>query len=160
MSRVCPRAALERGAGARHEFRENSLESAGGYVALPACVQSGMDETEREVIRAEGLDPDDPAVQRHAGPQYGHSVTASGTLKLICSYFLLEDPMNQCPHCGGGLIQTVQVGEGGAWAVKLYRSCNCGVGIAVSKYSRPTKPKRRGRTGAGLRLVHTAPAAV
>jgi hypothetical protein len=62
-----------------------------GNRCSPACVQTGMDESEREVIRAEGLDPDDPAVQRHAGPQYGHSVTASGTLKLICSYFLLED---------------------------------------------------------------------
>ena len=38
------------------------MESAGRYVALPTCVQSGMDETEREAIRVERLDPDDPAV--------------------------------------------------------------------------------------------------
>jgi hypothetical protein len=31
-------------------------------LSRPACVQSGMDETEREVIRADGFDPDDPAV--------------------------------------------------------------------------------------------------
>jgi hypothetical protein len=39
--------------------------------------------------------------------------------------------MNQCPHCGGGPIQTVQVGEGGAWGgealpILQLRCANCG----------------------------------
>ena len=33
-----------------------------GNRPLPACVQSGVDKTEREAIRSEGLDPDNPAV--------------------------------------------------------------------------------------------------
>jgi hypothetical protein len=33
-----------------------------GNRSLSACVQTGMDEIEREAIRAEGHDPDDPGV--------------------------------------------------------------------------------------------------
>lgn len=46
-------------------------------------VQSGVDESEREAIRAEGLDPDDPAV-----------VAALDLVRWEMELFFLESPVS------------------------------------------------------------------
>ncbi len=54
---VWSRPPAEKGLGATEIFA-----SIRGNRSWPACTQPGMDETEREAIRAEGFDPDDPGV--------------------------------------------------------------------------------------------------